>query len=371
MKHIFLVHSPVTFLVSVSVINELKISAEDAIIIFERFEKISGEQYVCADLNEGFDKKFSIKKIVDYFRHFSMVKRIDLLANKLTDKQKFVAYIAALTYSSKSLITHAGCVSFNFIEEGLTNYYKEETLHSLNPVYSKYSWRTSVLKQPKTVLNEIYWLLRGYNFKLLGLPFSYSSYNFINNVVFYGLSNDSFPLINEQKKTIVPFNKNNFQSIKLNYNINLDNKFIWIGDAGVKMHGFSESLYLNGIKEGCINFLKQNGVQNILIKFHRDEAQDLRQAVQNLYNKNNISYEVIPDSVIMELLLFEAKNVTLIGVYSSLLYYASIMGHHSFSIYNFLKKEYSKVLKNRDFNFYWNRVKLIEHQDTKFVGENV
>jgi hypothetical protein len=62
----------------------------------------------------------------------------------------------------------------------------------------------------------------------------------------------------------------------------------------------------------------------------------------------------------MELLLFEANNVTLAGVYSSLLFYAALMGHQSFSIYEFIKEEYSKVLRNRDFNFYWSKVNRIE-----------
>jgi hypothetical protein len=46
----------------------------------------------------------------------------------------------------------------------------------------------------------------------------------------------------------------------------------------------------------------------------------------------------------MELLLFEATNVTLVGVYSSLLFYAAIMGHESFSIYECLKKNIPKLL---------------------------
>jgi len=140
---------------------------------------------------------------------------------------------------------------------------------------------------------------------------------------------------------------------------------VWVGDGGVIQHGFDQSFYLQGIKHGCIEYLKSRGEKNILIKFHRDESQFLRSNVLQLFRDQNISVEIIPDSTIMELLLFEATNVTLIGVYSSLLFYAGIMGHQSYSIYEFLKREYFKAIANRDFSFYWNIVKRLENNDDK------
>ncbi len=74
----------------------------------------------------------------------------------------------------------------------------------------------------------------------------------------------------------------------------------------------------------------------------------------------------------MELLLFKAKNATLIGIYSSLLYYASIMKHSCFSIYEFVKQEYQRSIGNRDLSFYWNKVKLLDvvTDETKSSVEN-
>jgi hypothetical protein len=345
----------------------LKIPKEDAIIIFLEFDKIvQDDLYIGVSINEFYKNKISFRKLFNYIRYFNIVGRIDRLIDAMIKKGKFTAYVPVLTLIGKSLITHSNCCAFNFIEEGLAQYYKEETLESLNPINSKDLWRSSILRGMKRVLNEIYLVLRGYNFKLQSLPFSYSCYNSFKNVTFYGLTQESYPLIDNRKKVIIPFEQKSFGLVRHDYNINLNDKIVWVGDSSVIRHGFSQSLYIQGIKEGCIEFIKRKGEKDIFIKFHRDEPDDLRQTIKVLFKNNGISFQIIPDSIIMELLLFEAKNVTLIGVYSSLLYYASIMGHHSFSIYEFLQKEYSKVLKNRDFGFYWNRVILIKPVNTNY-----
>jgi hypothetical protein len=359
-KHIFLVHTPITYLVSISVINELKINKEGAIIIFHEFNNealFESHMYTSTRIGEIDDKKF-FRKLLGFFKYFNIARRVDLLIDRITGNENFIAYVPVLTPVQKFLITHPNCVSFNFIEEGLAQYFKENTLETLNPLYRKYAWRSSILNQPGRVLNEIYFVLRGYNFKLSGLPFSYSCYNSVRNVFFYGLTEDSFPLINDQQKTILSFEGKKFSAVRQNCDINLNDKFIWIGDPGVVHHGYKQKIYLDGILKGCISFLTKKEVKDIFVKFHRDEPNNLRKAVAKLFDDNGISIQVIPDSTIMELLLFEAKNVSLIGVYSSLLYYASIMGHKSFSIYTFLQEEYTNARK-RDFTFYWNKVSLI------------
>jgi hypothetical protein len=359
-KHIFLVHTPITYLVSISVIKELKLSKEDAFIIFHEFNDeaiLENDMYTSARI-EGVNEKKFFRKLYEFFRYFDIAGHIDKLIDTVVATEKFIAYVPVFTPIHKLLITHPNCISFNFIEEGLAHYFKEDTLETLNPLYRKFSWRSSIFKNPKRVLNEMYLVLRGYNFKLLGLPFSYSCYGSLKNVVFYGLTHDSYPLISNQKKVIISLEEKNFNFIRQRYTISLNDKFVWIGDPGVIHHGFSSKIYLRGIQEGCINFIKGKGVKNIYIKFHRDEPDNLREAIKKLFRDNEISIHVIPDSTMMELLLFEAKNVTLIGVYSSLLYYASIMRHKSFSIYNFLQEEYTNVRK-RDFTFYWNKVELI------------
>jgi hypothetical protein len=340
----------------------MRIPNSDAIIVFYQFKKIilTETLYTAFDIDEVYDNKNFVFKIFNYVRHFNIAARIDRFINAITGNQEFIGYIPALYLFSKALITNPNCSSFNFIEEGLLNYYKEETLSNLSAINSKDSWRSSLRNNTKRVLFEMYMVLRGYNFKLQSLPFSYSCFNSFQNVFFYGLTDKSFPLINVEKRIIVPFEKKSSVTISTQTDISISNSFIWIGDAGVVQHGFSERLYLEGIENGCINFLKSKFKSEIIIKFHREESESLREKIKNLFTVKGISFQIIPDSVIMEVLLFDAANVLLIGIYSSLLYYATLLGHRSYSIYEFVQKEYSRTLLNRDFNFFWAKVTLLK-----------
>src|SRR5436309_2433551 len=119
MKHVFLVHSPITYLVSVSIISELKLPNEDSIIIFHEFDRIEqADLYISVSLNEFYTKTLS-KKLISYVRHFNLVRRMDTLLDAVLKGEKFVAYVPVLTRIGKSLITNAKCCAFNFIEEGL------------------------------------------------------------------------------------------------------------------------------------------------------------------------------------------------------------------------------------------------------------
>lgn len=370
MKHLFLVHSPVTFLSAVSVINALNLNNGNAVIIFFQFEKIvsTGNTYSTISINEVYSDKSLLKRTWYYFRYFNVIKRIDRVIELAIQDEKFTAYVPALVWAGKVLITNKNCVAFNFIEEGLAHYFNEETLRSLTPVNSANPWRSSILKNTKLVLKEMYEVLRGYNFRLQALPFSYSCYHAFKNVRYYGFSKNSFPLANADKRVVVDFEKESFSHIKQKINYDLSDAVIWIGDGGVFQHGLNSSVYLKGIEDGCIPFIQQHHYKKCFIKFHRDETPVIRATVKNLFSKNNILFEVIPDSVILELLLFKATNATLIGVYSSLLYYAAIMNHAAFSIYNFLKAEYAKIIADRDFSFFWNKVKLMNAETT--ITEN-
>ncbi len=362
MKHLFLVHTPITLLSSVAVIAELKIPKENAIIIFHSFynaDLLKNENFTGVNYFDHIKNINFIKRIGNYFRYFNINASLDELVNEIIGQQKFIAYVPVLTSIHKFLITHKNCISFSFIEEGLAQYYNDETLESINPVYNKYSWRSSIIKNTKQVLNELYLTLKGYNFKLQALPFSYSCYQAIETVRYYGFSNEAFPLINNNKKHILSFKNKSFETLHSDNETNLSNQYLWIGDPGTVHYGFDKRVYLNGIKEGCIPFLKTRNIKKIFIKFHRDEPVSLQKEIEELFSNNNISATVIPVTTIMELLLSRSKNAIVIGVYSSLLYYAAIMGHQSYSIFNFVKHEYSKAIANRDFSFFWSKVQLI------------
>ena len=364
MKHIFFVHTPVTYLGAVAVIQHLNLTKQEAIIFFQSFKTTAAENsnlYSTVSIEAFFSEGNFFKKISSVFTGFGISKKFDKLVSEAVKGEKFIAYIPVVTFIHKLLITHQKCAGFNFIEEGLAQYYKEDTLESINPLYSKKSWRSSLISHFRASINELYLLARGYNFKLLSLPFSYSCYHAVKGVQFYGYSTDSFPLAHPDRRTILPLISNNAALLQQALQLNLDNSFIWIGDPGVIHHGFSKQIYLQGITDGCISFLKEKNIHFIFIKFHRDEPMSLRKEVEKLFLVHEIETVIIPDTAIMELYLATAVNASLFGIYSSLLYYAAIMGHTSYSVFNYVKSEYNKAVANRDLGFFWQKVQLLKH----------
>lgn len=371
MKHIFFVHTPVTYLGSIAIIEHLNLKKEDAIVFFQSFSNdiaTNNALHQSILIDDLFSAQNWLSKIGSLLRNFSITKKFDNLIVQAIRQEQYVAYVPVVTFIHKLLITHPNCVGFNFIEEGLAQYYKEETLESINPVYSKLPWRSSLITCFKNTLQELYLYARGYNFKLLALPFSYSCYHGIQDVKYYGYSKDSFPLANNSQVTILPLISKNRSLFLQASALHLDNSFIWIGDPGIIHYGFSKKAYMQGITQGFIPFLKRKNVNTVFLKFHRDEPQLLRKEVVQLFKINSIQPTVLPDTTMMELQLANASNVTLTGIYSSLLYYGSILGHTSYSVFNFVKHEYSKAIANRNFDFFWKKVHLIENENNTFCN---
>lgn len=368
MKHIFLVHTPITYLGALRIIQHLNIEKNDAIFLFQSFRPNIeiNEHYKGIQIDGHYAGSNFLKKALKRTVNFSITAKFDKLITKVSEGETFTAYIPVVTFIHKLLITHKYCVRFNFFEEGLAQYYKEETLESINAAYSKLSWRVSISGHFKNTLRDMYLMARGYNLKLMALPFSYSCYHAVKHVYFYGYSADAFPLVENGRRIIIPLHTDDFSFIPKNPKLILDNSFIWIGDPGVVHYGYDKEVYLQGIRNGCISLLKKKNINRIFIKFHRDEPAVLRKEIEAVFELYKIQVIIIPDTEILELYLPGAVNVTLIGVYSSLLYYAAIMGQASYSVFNYVKHEYGRGIANRDFSFFWQKVKLLEEENTAY-----
>ncbi|WP_214228852.1 polysialyltransferase family glycosyltransferase [Pedobacter sp. B4-66] len=355
MKNIFLVHSPITFLVSKAVIEHLGIPDEDVLMITNAFTN-SDHSFKMVDISSFYCSSTKMGTIANSIRFFNRNKLIDSIIDGFVGSAQFNAYVPVLNYVEKIVVTHEKCANFNFIEEGLVHYFLEETIDSHTVAHARDSWRTSSFDL-KRMIPAVLSLLRGYSPRLQSLPFSYSCYANFKDVNFFGITEEVFPLANPSKKHVVkiPDNKG-VQSAEYNFT----DSIIYIGDCCVDFYNYSCELYLRGIEQGLITYLKQNNISQIFIKFHRLESEIVKQAQRNLFVKFNIHLVEIPNPVIMELALNKSANSILFGTYSSLLYYASIMGHSAYSIYGLLEdKEKYKGMIGRNMDFYWEKVALL------------
>lgn len=357
MKHIFSIHSPITYLVALATVEHLKLEDEDVMFLCDGFylpfRKIS-----TVDFSAYYKKKNKVSQVYALLKNFSKTSLLDNIIDKFIGSNAFTGYVSVMRLVEKTLVTHKRCDHFNFIEEGLAHYYIGETLAALSIERTRESWRWSLSKFSlwKEMTFNIFSTLRGYNFKLRTLPFSYSSYVHFSNVSYYGITEMAFPMANKNKHLVtIPAN------LKLNIaKFDFDNSIIWIGDNGVDYYGYSKEVYLNGIEKGLIGYLKKKMISTLFVKFHRGENQEMRKEQERLLHTHGIEFIVIPDDYIMELNLVNARNTVLCGVYSSLLFYANAMGHTTLTIYNIIKDEYQKNLEGKNLDFFWNRVKNID-----------
>lgn len=357
MKHVFYIHSPITYLIAISVCHYLSLPKKDVLFICDGFYRES-QMFIAMDISRYNKSKTFLGRGIKNIKYFNKAKFIDKVINDFILEDQFIAYVPVMRFIEKIIVTHKRCKGFNFIEEGLAHYHKGETLHSLSTASAKSEWRTSLSMrcQWNEIFRQVIALIRGYNMKLLSLPFSYSCYNQFTDVLFFGTNADTFPMVDEQKRQIIPLIKdiNPFSN-----NLRLDNKVVWIGDNGVDYYGFSKRLYLEGIRKGVVLYLKKVGINELFVKYHRGESPAMRSIQLKIFKENGIDVVVIPDNVILEEILLNSINVTLYGVYSSLLYYASLMGHQTISIYELLKRDYAKNLEGKNMDFFWSKVKAI------------
>ncbi len=333
MKHIFLVHSNITYLASLGVILKENLNINDVIIIstskYERSNPIPIQSQLPRPIRQilfhPIDCVFS-------------VKYIDKKISKFVDNQSFIAYIPALLHIHSVVVTHPLCKGFHFIEEGLSVYREQIDWHDVT-YYTGFRprYRYRGIGGFKQQIWDLSLLLRGYKLEIFKLPLLYNSYFNVYGLKFYGFSDDSF------------YGVRNLQRISLQdvcdgfewqcYYKNLNNVDIWLGQFSLAEKGEKKEdidRYVNAIEQGCAKRLLEQKRKKILVKFHPIEDLYSKQQTLEMFQRNGIDVEIIPDNVVLEIEFFNAKNIRLYSVNSSLLMYASFLGFECNSICRFL-----------------------------------
>lgn len=343
MKHLFTIHSPITFLCAVSTCEYLNLDEKDVIIISANYKvPFSYGRIVNAyqDLHKGL-----FNKII----HFDQPKAYDDYINSLTENEPYTAYIDLMHYWQRLLITNELCASFNFIEEGTASYMKPNDVLQLTSMIKRDSFRTVGYKN---YFNDLYFALRGYNQKLLNLPYWPFSYRFVESTSYYCFSKDCYPGVEVDKKHIVSF-KEAYNSREVS------NAIIWIEES------FNKQFVKN---KDSIDFALSYSIQYIQNKFGDGRSHFIKlrpgmkenesEVVPHL-QKNGIPFEILESNEPLELSLSISKNIIIVGAISSLLYYASIMGHNAQSYFDLLREK--KKSGFDELRFYWGKVNKIKY----------
>lgn len=320
MKHIFVVYSPITYLVTLSTISHLRLDKNEYIIF-------------------GKDWGYNVENVYDFTKELTLYRRIrfyfnipklyDFILKKYIGDDKFICYIPMVYDFPRFLITHPNCTRFNFIEEGAISYVVNRLPDYQSYEYRYFTWRDRLFS--KNRLKSVSMILRGQNLKLLSWPLYYESYVNCRNIDYYCLSEESFPLAKEKNVVSIKSAVKDFR-IESKCSMNED-EIIFISDDAVETYDYPIERYLSLVEDELIKYLLKINRKKILLKLHPRELPYKIKEVENLFDKNGIEYSYINKDVILEIDLEAIPyQVTMIGFDSTLLLYGAFAGHTAYSI---------------------------------------
>lgn len=344
MKTIFFVHSHITYLAALAVIQTEHLLLKDILILSISYNR---------------DTPIKVHNILDFVPKGNLIVKIkrkflpqfdsDYAINYFIGDEPFVLYLAWPVYHCKFLMTHPNCKAFHFIEEGLSAYWNNMSLDEiLFQRAAHQNIRSSLsLSGIKERLIDAMTVFRGYNTAIQHIPNLYFQYISDNRVHFYGFCEDSFCLAFRNKHVM-----NMAESLK-NYNFegipSMDNSVVYISDYNTASHMSYED-YLLELDE-LSRYLTERNIDNVSIKWHYKCSELLNNKLTAyIKSKYHGHVTIIHSDIIMEIVFITSQRMLVLGNNSSLLFYAALSGQEALS----LAKE-----RNDGFEVYWRKVKLI------------
>lgn len=354
MKHIFSVHSPITFLAAHTVIDNLNLEIKDVVILTTKY-KIPINKYRVVSAYADLKSKW-FQKILNLN---NPLKEDDYI-NDVTQNEQFTAYIDLMSYSQATLVTHKKCVGFHFIEEGNSSYRKDDTLDSVtwNWYRKSYSFRIYGFKNRiRNILNAIRWSIRGYSHRLLAMPYSFTSYAFFENTKFFGFSDLAYPNISQERKTLLKLLPSTSDIQELAGNVSLADAVIWVDGSSSSFTGLNEQVYFDAIEKAIAKRKTWLQEKPVFLKLRPGTKKYSDNYLYKALVREGVQVSVLPDNLIIEAIFVNSKNCIVIGNLTSALFYAAIFGHEAYSIYHLYDVRVKTIFD--EMPGYWSQVQKI------------
>ena len=324
MKHIFYVHSYVTYLVVLGVVEHERISDDDVFLITAR-GAVNQTRFASMDINEKYPSLFGVPcygKNLFYIKHYRSIKAFDKEIRDICCNYTYICYIPSDSHFFQQLLSsHSKCVKINFLEEGLFSY---------NDEFRKKKWPFNGLKG--IIKRYLYTGNRNHN------PLS-----IVSSATLYTLfSTDNYkgPL---NKKCVMP----NLQEIKYD-GIKLRNTNV------LMMNAFKDasSIVISNLLSVIEHFAKDKKAKNekVYIRHHPYSNNIFREEVESIFIRHGVEHEVLSNRLNTELMLFNSENLSIYGFFSAAMLYGALMGHTAISFVDLFKstsKECEDYLINK------------------------
>lgn len=331
MKHIFTVHSSLTFLVAYSTIKHLNLNKKDVLFISTNYTVPLDDYKVIPSFYEARNTTFSQK-----LKYFNVPKSFDNYLNTYLKGRKFTAYVDLMSYFQKILITHNQCQVFHFIEEGNSAYQANDDLQDITWHERQNGWRSSGIFDFKSLTRVI----RGYNLRLLSLPYIYSAYSNMQDTKFFAFSKNAYYNVPNYKRILVKPPVGDVNIEKLAGGHYLNKATIWLDGSNSRYTGLKESYYYDAIKK-AIPLLKEKGIikDKVYVKLRPGIKDISTNKLVSILRANGVNIDVMPNDLILEAFFMQSNNCKIIGVLTAALEYAHVFGHKVYSIYGLFEKQ--------------------------------
>lgn len=332
MKHLFYIHSHITYLVSLQVIKHKKLQPEDCVFMYgRRFEANSPNpsiKSITIPYTQQPVNSFAVDK--RFWKGWGKLRDFNKLIEQLIGKSTYHVYTHQTSMDFiRMFMSHKQCTGFSLIEEGVVSYLTLDKVNNeLRPV-GKATWRYEALKW----IN--YWGQLSFPIRFFAPDYTHA----------YGLSSYSFPGF--ARKEVLPMAVDNVAE-------ELPYKHILVLDASAE-NKLTSTESMQAALTQAMEWLVKEGVDELWVKYHPEQL--AKPQSYNTYKdvfasfENRIHVRELPQQVCLELLAGnqELKGLTFYVFVSSVGIYAAMCGRKVYSFANFIlqtDENYSKTMKN-------------------------
>ncbi len=348
MKHVFYIHSNLTYLVALGVMCKENLDEKDVLIISRYKLENNLPVPVCfIDFTRNYKKPWKSNWM------FSPYKYIDRIIEKSIGRNPFIAYVDAMVFPAKLIVSNPKCKMFHFIEEGSSAHYVSMPISYLfnddvSPMMSALRY-DSVRRRWYDFIT----MLGGVSLKNYALPYMPQCYYQVEGVNFYGFGDNVFKGAQRVCRLSWTDLNKRFQ-FKKDYD--LSDSVLWLGiPPQVENINIPIDKYVEGIEKRCISHLKQTNVKKVYIKHHPVATPEVRTKEAQVFKDNGFNVEVINDGTCLEIELLGEEGIRIYTVMTSLVEYAHQMGVDDiYSIAN-----HFPGFKEHDNTDLWDYVELI------------
>jgi hypothetical protein len=312
---VFYIQSYITFLSSISIINQNNFKTDEVLLLTGRNFKIPDSYNHLKKIDcKWFDKWLYIPSYGNfffYFKNYLLIKLLDFIILFNVKFTKFELYLPhSKNFLFKLFISHKKCERFSFIEEGLLS-------------YNFLSHKTSIKSNNFALVNH-------------GNRIFNDEHKFTNKLFLF------FPKAAQVSQSI--------EIVNMEMGLIMDTKLIEFDKNAI-------IIVLDPIVE--LGFINKNQFESILNKFlstktdckvyYKLHPKQIDEIYYDTFFNRNFSHSIkIENNVCLEeQFKFSKQKLNIYGFYSSLLFYGSNFGHNSYSLANILEKEYA----NNKLNF--------------------